>query len=147
MALPETPLQSPHSRKSSRLKWMALGAGATVAVIVVLVAAITLTHRVRVASGPPPFGPRLPVTITFREALLSRGAVAQVSNYSNSPLEQVTAVCTNTALQKSHQFAFQVLDAHHSVKIGWREGWDFTPGDTLTVQSPGYASCSAILNK
>jgi hypothetical protein len=89
----------------------------------------------------------LPVTVTFREALLSRGAVAQITNGSNSPLQQVTVLATNAGLQKSHPFLFPVLEPHRTVKIGWHEGWDFSPGDSVTVQSPGYDDYKLILNR
>ena len=94
-----------------------------------------------------PRGPQIPVTITFREALMSRGAVAHVTNISDRPLEQLAVICSSASLNKSHRFTFSLLEPRHSLSIGWHEGWDFSPGDQISVQATGYGLVSSTVDK
>lgn len=133
--------------KPGRFRWMLLGGGIATATIVLVFVVLTVTHKVRAVNGPQAVGPQIPLSVTFREALLSHGAVARIQNYSDKPLKQITVECSNVGLGKVHRFEYPVLEPHQTVRIGWHEGWDFSPGDTITVQAPGYAPNSATVTK
>lgn len=80
--------------------------------------------------------PKLPIIINYRNALLSGGLVAKFENLSGHKLKFV-AVFTNPTLAVSKAFSLS-LRPHKSLEFGHLEGWNFKPGDEISLKNQAY---------
>lgn len=85
----------------------------------------------------------MPVSVTFRKALVGHGMVAQLHNNSGALL-RLNVTISSKSSGKSKQFEF-VAPVGQKMEIGVLEGWDLIPGDEMTITHPDYSAyrCSA----
>jgi septal ring factor EnvC (AmiA/AmiB activator) len=91
------------------------------------------TTQARLASEARP---DLPVSISFRKALLSQGLVGVLRNNTNRELE-FTLDLESPATGK-HVRKAVVLNPNSFVEIGTAQGWAFAPGQHIILNNPAY---------
>ena len=87
--------------------------------------------------------PDLPVTISFRRALLGNGMVAMFKNFSASPLE--VAAVFNSQATGQEQRRNLVLAPNGMQIIGPAQGWPFAPGQHVTLSNANYRTIEVIV--
>jgi hypothetical protein len=86
------------------------------------------------ASPPPTYGSvDVPVTITFRRALLGFGRVARIKNQSDQTLSLLASIANRTS--DAAQAVAIVVPPHRTKEIGRFQGWDFASGDRLLLHN------------
>jgi hypothetical protein len=82
--------------------------------------------------------PPLPVEVDWRSSYLGEGLVLVLTNKSERHLTILLDV-TNPTTAASSQFELH-LRPMMTDEFGWLEGWRFTSGDRVRIQSSGYSS-------
>ncbi len=80
--------------------------------------------------------PDLPVTLGFRQAMLSAGLVGVFRNTSGQELEftlDLESPATGQRVRKA-----VVLNANGILEIGAQQGWAFAPGQRVMLNNPAY---------
>ncbi len=79
----------------------------------------------------------VPVAVTLRPAMFGSGAVAIFSNQSS----QRVTVFVEVTNESGERFRTTLdLSPNGRGSIGWMEGWDFEPGDRITISHQSYRS-------
>jgi hypothetical protein len=82
--------------------------------------------------------PAMPITVSFRTALLNNSLVAQFHNNSNRYLTLVVVLENKTLNQREER---QIdLGPLETKEIGWAEGWKVMSGEYITVLQDDYSS-------
>jgi hypothetical protein len=80
--------------------------------------------------------PDLPISVSFRQALLSAGLVGVFRNTSGKELEftlDLTSPATGQHVRRS-----AVINPNGVLQIGAQEGWAFAPGQRIMLNNPSY---------
>ncbi|WP_165779495.1 SH3 domain-containing protein [Leptospira harrisiae] len=87
---------------------------------------------------PPekPLLPPLPITLTYRDSIWGKGYVLILNNKSRHYL-QINATFHNPTFNQTGTFPIDI-PAYGSTEFGWREGWRFSHGETITLQHADY---------
>ncbi len=80
--------------------------------------------------------PLLPIEITYRKALFSKGLVAIFKRTSNR-IFRISATFTNPTLSVSKSFTL-FKHVHRVIEFGYSDGWDFMPGDQIVLKNQEY---------
>lgn len=75
----------------------------------------------------------LPAMVSFRSSILGKGLVAMIDNTSDRYLTVVLSV-RNSAMATVKRFKLD-LDPQSRTEFGHFEGWQFAPGDELSLSS------------
>jgi anti-sigma-K factor RskA len=78
----------------------------------------------------------LPITVSFRSALLGSGLVGVFKNHSSSSLEVAAVMSSPTTNQEKR--ANLVIPANGSQEIGHAEGWPFAAGHRIKLSNGNY---------
>lgn len=81
---------------------------------------------------------KLPMTVSFRKALLSQGAVAKIENPTGETLHNVRIVGDLRDAGKQTELLEETWAPGHSRELGWLQGWRFETDDTLTISASGH---------
>lgn len=87
--------------------------------------------------------PDLPVTISFRRALLGSGMVATFKNVGASPLE-VAAIFVSQATGQQQRRNL-VLPPNIIQEIGPAQGWPFAPGQRVLLSNANFRPKEAVV--
>jgi len=80
--------------------------------------------------------PEMPIDVTYREAYMGDGLVAQFTNTSGKHLSVVVAL-HNTSIDYDKSYRLD-LAPWETKELGHFEGWAFASGDTISVLSSQY---------
>lgn len=80
--------------------------------------------------------PDLPVILSFRPALLGQGKVAVLQNTSDAAVE--VDVNVSSAATGMHKRFHGVINGRGNVQIGRQQGWQFAPGQVVTIVNGRY---------
>lgn len=103
-----------------------------------------LLFCVLVFSGCAPDLPELPVSVTFRTAMLGPGNVAVFNTTVKAPISVLVTV-ESAALGTKKQFELH-LDPNRATELGHLEGVVIESGDLITVHNQNYDSYKVRLN-
>ncbi len=81
--------------------------------------------------------PAVPVQVTFRKSQVGNGLVARFNN--EAPSRLVVKVTFTSALHHERQTRVLELAPNGVSEVGWMEGWQFEPGEQVTVAHDDYA--------
>ena len=81
---------------------------------------------------------KLPMTVSFRKALLSQGAVAKIENPTGDTLHNVRVVADLRGAGKQKELLEETWAPGHSRELGWLQDWRFEEDDTLTISASGH---------
>lgn len=88
--------------------------------------------------------PEVPVTMTFRKAMLGSGSVVTIRNTSG---QSIAIAITAARPEAGQQRTFRgVIDAQQVKEIGHAEGWAFVKGDVVQVAMPNHKPKMMALN-
>lgn len=76
--------------------------------------------------------------VSFRKAMLSNGNVVGITNTSAETISLIAEIERRASGQKRSYDL--VIDPGKSKEIGEREGWAFTPGDTIKLSQANHKS-------
>ena len=80
---------------------------------------------------------RLPVSVTYRKALMGAGYVLQIHNTSGKSLP-LKITLTNPTFNKTKTFDVVADASPKPFEIGHLEGWTLTSGDVIEISSEGF---------
>jgi ribosomal protein L10 len=101
---------------------------ATIAKIVLVIALAALCGGCK---------PEMPVSVSFRNALVGKSLVAQIHNNSNATMKIVVEVSSPTTGEtKKAEF---VIGGKEMKEFGWAEGWQFVSGESIRIHNADYA--------
>jgi hypothetical protein len=81
--------------------------------------------------------PDLPISVSFRKAVIGPSLVAQIHNNSDTTIKVlVEASSQTTGTAKAADF---VIGARGTREFGWGEGWQFVPGENIRIHNGDYA--------
>jgi hypothetical protein len=92
-------------------------------------------------------GAKLLITHTFRHKKSGGGMVLQLQNAEPGPLHGILVTCVNPADNMSLRVPLKEWDPGQMFEIGTDETWEITPGQTVTIDVPGYQSTVIKLKK
>jgi hypothetical protein len=78
----------------------------------------------------------LPITVSFRKAMLDSSLVAQIHNNSDVSMKVLVKIHNRTT-KETKQGEF-IIPAKGQEEIGWAEGWRFVPGEAIEVTHADY---------
>jgi hypothetical protein len=81
--------------------------------------------------------PELPIEVQYRKSMLGKGYVVILNNTLNNPIS-VNVTLRAAAQNKQKKSGLIGLEASSNVSIGWMEGWEFKPGDAITISHDDY---------
>lgn len=87
--------------------------------------------------------PALPVVIGFRSSILGKGLVAEIENTSDRPLAVILAV-RNPEHSTARRFKLDLAPGSRT-DFGHLEGWQFAPGDEVSVFSDGFRALTVTV--
>ena len=82
--------------------------------------------------------PEMPVSVSYRTALLDSSLVAQFHNNSDRHLTVVVKFENRTLNQQKDGYIG--LAPRETKEIGWVEGWKFMSGEYITMSHEDYAT-------
>lgn len=82
--------------------------------------------------------PDMPVSVSFRPALLDNSLVARFRNKSDRHLTVVVKFENRTLNQQMSSYI--VLGPRETKEIGWLEGWAFMSGEYITMSHEDYST-------
>ena len=80
----------------------------------------------------------MPVSVTYRKAMLDNSLVAQFNNNSDRYLTVVLKFENKTLNQEKSGFI--ELAPRETKEIGWAEGWKFMSGEYITLSHEDYST-------
>ncbi|MGE8844193.1 SH3 domain-containing protein [Leptospira terpstrae] len=80
--------------------------------------------------------PPLPITLTYRDSIWGKGYVLILNNKSRHYL-QINGTFHNPTFNQTATFPIDI-PAYGSTEFGWREGWRFSHGETITLKHADY---------
>lgn len=87
--------------------------------------------------------PPLPVTVSFRNALLDNSLVARFHNNSASTLKVIVDIRSrDTGGAKQAEL---VLGGGSTTEVGWSEGWRFVSGESLHVHNMSFRDLDVVV--
>jgi hypothetical protein len=86
----------------------------------------------------------LPLKISFRKSTLNDSLVARFTNTSSDVFLTAVATFKNGTYNEVKQKKLNVGPGK-TAEVGWAQGWRFMTGETITVQSQGYAPLTATV--
>lgn len=84
--------------------------------------------------------PELPITVSFRKAIMGPGNVAIFSTTIKAPVS-ILITLHSAALGTTKQFE-RHLESSHSTELGHMEGATIENGDTITIENQNYSPVS-----
>lgn len=88
--------------------------------------------------------PELPITVSFREAMMGPGNVAIFNTTIKSPVP-ILVTLHSSAFGTDKRFELH-LEPSHSTELGHMEGAVIENGDTITIENQNYAPHSFKVN-
>lgn len=89
--------------------------------------------------------PELPVTVSFRQAMMGPGNVAIFSTTIKSPVS-ILVTLHSSALGTTKQFELH-LESSHSTELGHIEGAVIENGDTITIENQNYSPATFTVSR
>jgi hypothetical protein len=86
----------------------------------------------------------LPIRLSFRDAVLRPGKVAVLRNSADADLEVVLDV--HSTVSGEHVRRPLVITAHGLLEIGVAQGWQFAPGQIVTLENDHYRPIVRIIS-
>jgi hypothetical protein len=78
----------------------------------------------------------LPIELTFHDAVLRSGKVALLHNLSDVDLEVMLEVQRPASDERVRRRL--VINAHGMLQVGAAQGWQFAPGEIVTLNNDKY---------
>ncbi len=87
--------------------------------------------------------PNLPLSLKYRESMLSKGYVAQFHNESDKHLK-VKVTITSETTGEAKEGVLEIAPKSFK-EIGWTEGWQFASGESVTVFNTAYKKAEYLI--
>lgn len=91
---------------------------------------------------------RIPVTVQFSRALLTDSLVMTVENHSHHVLNNVVVTVKNPRSGRIKSWTVDSLGVgllDKTQTFGRWEGWNFEPGDTVTIEARGFSPLKLVV--
>lgn len=85
----------------------------------------------------------LPITVSFRKAMLDSSLVAQFHNNSDVSIKVLVKIENRTT--KEIKQGEIIVPAKGKEEIGWAEGWRFVPGEAIEINHADYRNMKVIV--
>ena len=80
--------------------------------------------------------PAMPVSVSFRKAVLDNSIVARIHNNSDATMKIVVEVSSRTTGESKK--AELVIGGKTMSEVGWAEGWRFVSGESIRIHHADY---------
>lgn len=87
--------------------------------------------------------PDLPISVKYRESILSKGYVTQFHNNSDKHLKVKITIASETT-GKTKQGVLEIAPKSFK-EIGWAEGWQFASGESIEVFNAAYKKAQYLI--
>ena len=88
--------------------------------------------------------PELPVDEKTRQSAFGRGLVIQFWNRSQTMLP-INVHVESPTMHTAKNVGFVLSPGNGMRELGWQQGWDGAPGDTVSISSDGYQTAHYTL--